>query len=177
MQKPFSNLLISTIIWLIIIVGFSFFKPSQKQFLIPQITIDAEMIGEEIGKKTQPKLKQKTTQEKHNDKTSDLKAKETKKTFHDHHLSEKQDSKIFKAKIISQPLPQIPDDLRKEAFATKAIARFYILANGNVEKIELIKMANNPKLNFLLMKSLKKWRFEANSQNSTQDIEVAFEVK
>lgn len=177
MQKPILNILISTIIWLIIIVGFSFFKPNEKQFLIPEIEIDAEMIGEEVGKKNPPQLKQEVVKEKKNDKISDLKAKEGKKNLHDHHVSQKQDSKNYKAKIISQPLPQIPNDLRKEAFETKAIARFYILASGEVDKVELIKMANNPKLNFLLLKSLKNWRFEEGSQNLTQDIDVTFEVK
>ena len=67
--------------------------------------------------------------------------------------------------------------MRKEAFETKAIARFYILANGEVEKVELIKMANSPQLNYLLLKSLRKRKFEEKMENSTQDIEVVFEVK
>lgn len=175
MQKPFLSIITSIIIWLIVICGFGFFSLNTKQFPTPKITIDAEMIGEEIGEKKRPQLKQEKSKEKHDDKISDLRAKETKNNHHDHHLSE--NVKIAKAKIVSQPLPQIPNELRKEAFETKAIARFYILANGEVEKVELIKMANSPQLNYLLLKSLRKWKFEEKMENSTQDIEVVFEVK
>ena len=75
------------------------------------------------------------------------------------------------------PLPEIPDDLRQEAFSSYATARFYINGNGLVENVELIKPCNNPKLNHLLVKSLRNWRFSAREKNWSQDINVNFEVK
>ncbi len=81
------------------------------------------------------------------------------------------------AALVHNPLPQIPDDLRDEAFVSEAIARFYIAESGNVERVELIKPCANPKLNVLLLKSLKNWKFSAAPKISTQDIRVKFRVE
>lgn len=88
----------------------------------------------------------------------------------------KQDTTSKKSNLIYQPLPEIPEDLRYEAFNTEALARFYISSQGEVIKVELIKPCNNPKLNSLLIKSLYKWRFEASNKNNSQDILVKFKV-
>lgn len=74
------------------------------------------------------------------------------------------------------PLPQIPADLRHEAFESEAIARFFIDQAGNVERVELIKMCDNPRLNSLLLKSLRSWKFAAAGKASTQDVKVKFIV-
>lgn len=184
MQRPFFSFLLSSTIWLIIIFIFTFFQLNKKQFLTPKITIDAEMIGEEISEKNPPQLKKQSNLKPKNDKVFDLKKskKEINQT-HNHHFANKEtiknseNSKLEVAKLVYQPLPKIPDELRRDAFLTKAVARFYILKNGNVKEVELIEMSNNPKLNFLLLKFLKKWRFEESLKESTQDIEVIFEVK
>lgn len=81
-----------------------------------------------------------------------------------------------KSNLIYQPLPEIPEDLRYEAFNTEALARFYISKQGVVTKVELIKPCNNPKLNYLLIKSLYMWRFEAGDTEILQDIAVRFKV-
>lgn len=78
---------------------------------------------------------------------------------------------------IYQPLPAIPEELRDEAFSSLTMARFYIDSAGNVEKVELIQPSNNPKLNQLLLKSLKKWKFSASNRATSKDIKVNFEVK
>jgi len=80
-----------------------------------------------------------------------------------------------------KPLPKIPDDLRVEAFQSYAIARFHIATDGSF-KVELIKPCNNPKLNFLLLESLKKWQFTPEKHlgifmPSTKDIRVEFKVE
>ncbi|MBL6664751.1 MAG: energy transducer TonB, partial [Rickettsiales bacterium] len=80
-------------------------------------------------------------------------------------------------KILYRPLPQIPRNLRKEAFATKAIARFYVDKDGLVKNIELIKASTSPQLNFLLMKELKKWKFEAAKKDFNVEVNVGFKVK
>ena len=63
-----------------------------------------------------------------------------------------------------QPLPEIPFDMRSEAFSTKIIAKFYIEKDGSVSDVELLEISHNPRLNLLLLKSLKKWRFEPSNQ-------------
>jgi len=75
-----------------------------------------------------------------------------------------------------QPLPEIPLDMRNEAFSAKIIAKFYIEKDGSVSDVELLEISHNPRLNLLLLKSLKKWRFEASNQALTQIINVKFEV-
>jgi len=86
----------------------------------------------------------------------------------------------LEAKKISplyQPLPEIPLDMRSEAFSAKIIAKFYIEKDGSVSNVELLEISHNPRLNLLLLKSLKKWRFESSNQALTQIINVRFAVE
>ena len=76
-----------------------------------------------------------------------------------------------------QPLPEIPFDMRNEAFSAKIIAKFYIEKDGSVSNVELLEISHNPRLNLLLLKSLKKWRFEPSNQALTQIINVKFKVE
>ena len=78
---------------------------------------------------------------------------------------------------IFHPLPEIPEDLREEAFLSRAVARFHIGENGIVAKVELIQPCSNPRLNVLLLKSLQKWKFPRESSGKTQEISVTFLVK
>ncbi|WP_408288291.1 energy transducer TonB [Paraburkholderia sediminicola] len=84
------------------------------------------------------------------------------------------------AHSISQPLPELPDDLREQAYQTVATARFMIHVDGSVD-VELIKPTPNPRLNQILLESLRKWRFFPAMQaghpvESRQDIRVHFNV-
>jgi outer membrane biosynthesis protein TonB len=76
-----------------------------------------------------------------------------------------------------QPLPEIPLDMRSEFFSTKIIAKFYIEKDGSVSNVELLEVSHNPRLNLLLLKSLKKWHFEPSNQALTQIINVKFAVE
>ena len=76
-----------------------------------------------------------------------------------------------------QPLPEIPLDMRSEFFSTKIIAKFYIKKDGSVSAVELLEISHNPRLNLLLLKSLKKWRFEPSNQDFEQIINVKFAVE
>jgi protein TonB len=76
-----------------------------------------------------------------------------------------------------QPLPEIPDDLRQEAFDSFAVARFYISQNGIVTKVDLLTPCKNSKLNQLLLKSLYNWKFNPSIKPWTQDIRVTFKVE
>ena len=85
------------------------------------------------------------------------------------------------AQAIVRPMPQIPDDLRRDAFNAIAIARFHIAADGSAT-FELAKPTPNPRLNQLLLEKLKDWRFfpamrDGKPVSSDQDIRITFEVK
>ena len=84
------------------------------------------------------------------------------------------------ARIISQPMPSLPDELREAAYEAVAIARFDIHADGTIE-VELSKPTQNPRLNALLIETLRKWRFFPAMQGghpveSHQDVRVHFNV-
>ncbi|MFM0591546.1 MULTISPECIES: TonB family protein [Paraburkholderia] len=81
---------------------------------------------------------------------------------------------------IAQPLPELPDDLREQAYQTVATARFTIHADGSID-VDLIKPTPNPRLNQILFEVLHKWRFLPAMQTghpieSRQDIRVHFNV-
>ncbi len=85
------------------------------------------------------------------------------------------------ARAIIRPMPQIPDDLREGAFNSAALARFHIAVDGSAT-VELAKPTPNPRLNRVLLDSLRKWRFIPAIKNgkpvaSTEDIIVKIEVK
>ncbi len=123
--------------------------------------------------------------QKHHDKNSKLVSNEAKfsekniENTHHHAAAEEDSNSSVPNKITPQfnPLPQIPQDLRVEAFQSEAIARFYIDGAGNVEKVELVKPCANPRLNSLLLKSLRQWKFSPSNKSSTQDINVKFRVQ
>ena len=84
------------------------------------------------------------------------------------------------ARVISQPMPSLPDDLREDAYQAIAVARFDIHADGTIE-VELSKPTQNPRLNALLLEALRKWRFFPAMQGghpveSHQDVRVHFNV-
>ena len=62
------------------------------------------------------------------------------------------------ARALYQPLPEIPEDLRRRAIDLVAVARFRVSANGSAE-VELIEPTPDPSLNRALMETLRKWRF------------------
>lgn len=176
MNNPIFSFLISFLIWFAVVISFSFFAVKNNIDLESEIAIDAEMIGDLVEEKIAASP---TEASEEIDKISDLKKKtHQKKTMHhDHHYKDEEKIKSQTPKILHRPLPQIPSSLRKEAFKTKAIVRFYVDKEGHVQKFEFIKSASNPKLNFLLMKQLKHWKFEARAEDFTLDVNVGFEVR
>ncbi len=85
------------------------------------------------------------------------------------------------ARAIIKPMPQIPDDLRGEAFSTSVLARFHVAADGSAT-VELTKPTPNLRLNSIVLSSLKKWRFMPAIKNggpvaSIQEILIKIEVK
>ncbi len=116
-------------------------------------------------------------------KISNSERKESSIKYHQHSAEETQTKNSEnhkntpqKAALIYNPLPKIPDDLREEAFNSYAIARFKIAKDGTAT-VELIKPCSNPRLNNLLLKNLKTWKFAASNSESTQEIRVNFKVE
>ncbi|HEV3106418.1 MAG TPA: energy transducer TonB [Trinickia sp.] len=84
------------------------------------------------------------------------------------------------ARLVSQPLPALPDDLREDAYRADAVARFEIHVDGSAQ-VELIKPTSNPRLNQILLEALHRWRFFPAMENgrpveSRQDVHVRFNV-
>ena len=85
------------------------------------------------------------------------------------------------AKAIYQPIPQIPDELRQDALSASAVARFHVAADGTTT-VELIRPTPNPKLNRLLLSTLKNWKFfpsmkDGKPEASIEEIVIKIEVK
>lgn len=81
---------------------------------------------------------------------------------------------------ILQPLPVLPDDLRESAYQAVALARFTIHPDGSVD-VALVRPTQNPRLNQLLLETLRNWRFfpalkDGHPVESEQDIRVHFNV-
>lgn len=84
------------------------------------------------------------------------------------------------ARIVSQPIPVLPDDLREDGYRLLAIARFVIHADGTFDVV-LVKPTPNPRLNQILMATLHEWRFvpatdAGHPVESHQDVRVHFNV-
>jgi periplasmic protein TonB len=84
------------------------------------------------------------------------------------------------ARIVDQPLPELPDDLREEGYQFVAVARFLVHANGSFD-VELIKPTPIPRLNQILIATLHRWRFVPATESgrpieSQQDVRVHFNV-
>ena len=59
---------------------------------------------------------------------------------------------------IVKPMPEIPDELRQDAFNAVAIVRFHVAKDGTAT-VELVQPTPHPRLNRLLLDTLKDWRF------------------
>lgn len=85
------------------------------------------------------------------------------------------------ARAIVRPMPQIPDELRQDALSTAAVARFRVAVDGTAT-VDLIKPTSNPRLNRLLLDTLKNWRFfpamkDGKPVATTEEIVIKVEVK
>jgi protein TonB len=62
------------------------------------------------------------------------------------------------ARAIYAPTPAIPDDMRENPFQAVAIAHFKVAPDGAVE-VTLAQPTPNPRLNQILLETLKEWKF------------------
>lgn len=159
----------SVLIHLLLVVALCFAIFDKNTAPPPTVTIDVTMIGDVAKNKKTP---QQVERHEESIKQSDRGAH-----YHSQNSNSQAQDAVTKIVPIANPLPEIPQDLRVEAFQSEAIARFYIDSAGNVEKVELVKPCANPRLNNLLLKSLRQWKFSPSNKSSTQDINVKFRVQ
>jgi protein TonB len=85
------------------------------------------------------------------------------------------------ARVIYQPLPEIPEALRHRSIEIIAVARFKVAANGSAQ-VELTEPTADPDLNHALLESLRRWRFFPAMQDgkpaaSTVEIRIPISVR
>ena len=79
------------------------------------------------------------------------------------------------ARAIYAPVPKIPDDLREDVFETVAVAHFQVTFDG-AATVVLAKPTTNPRLNSLLLDTLRQWRFAPAVRNGIA-IDSSFDVR
>lgn len=84
------------------------------------------------------------------------------------------------ARALYQPKPVVPEDLRDQTMHIVVTARIHIGTDGNVT-VELVNPAPDPRVNRLVLNTLKTWRFFPAIQagkpvESVQDVKVAIDV-
>jgi protein TonB len=85
------------------------------------------------------------------------------------------------ARAIYAPTPTIPDDLREDVMETEAIAHFTVSFDGAIV-VTLQKPTSNPRLNQVLLDTLKQWKFFPAVKNgvalaSSFDVRIPISVK
>jgi protein TonB len=79
------------------------------------------------------------------------------------------------AQAVFAPLPKIPDDLREEVFRAEAVARFDVSYNGTTT-VSLVNATANPRLNQIVLETLKRWRFSPAHRDGVA-IDSVFEIR
>jgi len=79
------------------------------------------------------------------------------------------------ARAIYAPVPTIPDDLREDALEALAVAHFIVSYEGKVD-VSLVTPTSNPRLNQILLDTLKQWRFFPAMKNGIA-IDAQFDVR
>ena len=79
------------------------------------------------------------------------------------------------ARAIYAPTPVIPDDLREDVMQTEAVARFNVSFDG-ISEVTLEKPTSSPRLNQVLLDTLKQWKFFPAIKNGVA-IPSTFEVR
>jgi len=79
------------------------------------------------------------------------------------------------AHAVYAPVPEIPDDLREEVINTVAVAHFRVTYDGQVS-VALVTKTDNPRLNAVILDTLKQWRFFPATKNGVA-IDSEFDLK
>jgi outer membrane biosynthesis protein TonB len=183
MLYPFRSYALAILCYLSIIIFIGFKEKNIDKNPMISLEIEADFVGiinqhqekstmqkeKNINKIQLPQISKKEFNEK-----QEIEPRQENKAFET--TNSKNNLEAKKIAPLFQPLPEIPLDMRNEAFSAKIIAKFYIEKDGSVSDVELLEISHNPRLNLLLLKSLKKWRFEASDQDFEQIINVKFAV-
>lgn len=179
MKYPLTSFLTSLLIWAIIFFTFSWWVFPKNHQKVKAINIDANLIEpvKSVTENQKNSLPKRVEEKQISDKLPEKPTVKPKEGTGSYGIN----SQNQIATPTYQPLPQIPDELRREAYYSYAIARFHIAADGTFT-VKLIKPCNNPTLNYLLLQSLKKWQFLPEKRwgvfvSSTKDIRVGFKVE
>jgi periplasmic protein TonB len=79
------------------------------------------------------------------------------------------------AHAVYAPVPEIPDDLRENVIQTVAVAHFKVTYDGEAT-VTLATKTANPRLNEILLDTLKEWRFFPAMKNGVA-IDSEFDLK
>jgi periplasmic protein TonB len=79
------------------------------------------------------------------------------------------------ARAIFAPTPEIPDDIRADAFSGVAFAHFKVSYSGDVQ-VSLTQPTTSPRLNEILLDTLKQWRFFPAMKNGVA-VDSEFDVR
>jgi periplasmic protein TonB len=79
------------------------------------------------------------------------------------------------ARALYAPTPTIPDDLRDETFNAVAMAHFKVSYSGDVQ-VSLTQPTSSPRLNEILLETLKQWRFFPAMKNGVA-VDSEFDVR
>lgn len=164
MKNWLVNFSLAFAFWLSFLLIFSAVIFEKSAQLPTSISLDAAQLGEYVAA------------QKNFSSMQELSKKSAEK-FEEKIAQKKESGASKKIAPLFNPLPQIPEELRKESFESEAVALFYIRADGLVSRVELTKPCANPRLNSLLLKSLPKWKFPPQTQDFTQEIRVGFRVE
>ena len=85
------------------------------------------------------------------------------------------------ARAIYAPTPTIPDELREDSLQTEAVAHFAVAPDGAVT-VTLTKPTRNPRLNQILLETLKQWKFfpavkDGIAINSVFDVRIPISIQ
>lgn len=183
MKHPFKSFSFGLLIYLLLLSIFGFIVYKVTKAPEVQVVVEAELINQEPQHeepqtetaKEEPKIEESIID---NQKFKKSKERKVEPKADKYSKEERKNAEIVKrSDPIYQPLPSIPNEFRYETLNTIAKGRFYVNAQGNVTKVALIKPCSEPKLNHILLKQLKKWKFKEGTVAFVQDINVTFKVE
>lgn len=84
------------------------------------------------------------------------------------------------AQVVSNPTPQLSDEMRHECFKSCCIARFMIAADG-ATKVRLVSSSGSDEIDDITLQTLRRWKFkpamlDGKPVPSTRRIKVEFQV-
>ncbi len=91
------------------------------------------------------------------------------------------ESKHVEAVILANPKPELPSEMKSEAFKTTCTARFHIEPSGKFE-VKLLESTQNEEIDRLVITTLKKWKFKPASLDgtpvaSTRKLKIELEIE